>query len=298
MGRRGTLRTGDVSGDDQSEDAEKRGESSEAETYEVGHNVWKNSFGAEEGKTGDLFVSESGESGVVDLTGVEEEEEEETDSESSKERIGISDANDNPKRPAPSKKQRIIKPPRAPPAHLRIFDTDYYIIYNATLQNQGPAVDGPFRNYHQFDGHALYINPDLKATELDQIPHSGVRLDDLTASKVLSHFDCKVLCTRWLAEFDLQGMIRATRMPLGRAAKIWVNRGERGVDGRLVEREGWYYLSWGGIHTLMGKEGLDAGRYMIRPSHESFKCPGLGFKVSDWAEVQLAPEDPADPTFL
>ena len=93
-------------------------------------------------------------------------------------------------------------------------------------------------------------------------------------------------------------MIRATRVPLGRAAKRWVNRGERDVDEKLVEQAGWYYLSWGGIHTLMGKEGLDADRYWIRPSFESFKCPGLDFKISDWAEIQMAPEDPADPTFL
>ena len=135
-------------------------------------------------------------------------------------------------------------------------------------------------------------------TELEQIPHSGVRVDDLTASKVLSHYGRKILRTRWPAEFDQQGMIRATRVPLGRAAKRWVNRGERNVDEKLVEQSGWYYLSWGGIHTLMGKEGLDVRRYRIRPSFESFKCPGLGFKISDWAEVQLAPEDPADPTFL
>ena len=93
-------------------------------------------------------------------------------------------------------------------------------------------------------------------------------------------------------------MIRATRVPLGRAAKRWVKSGERDVEGKRVEEEGWYYLSWGGLHTLMGKEGLDADRYWVRPSFESFKCPGLGFKRENWAEVQLAPEDPEDPTFL
>ena len=48
----------------------------------------------------------------------------------------------------------------------------------------------------------------------------------------------------------------------------------------------------------MGKEGLDVDRYWVRPSFEDFKCRGLDFKRSDWAEIQMAPEDPDDPTFL
>ena len=295
MGRQQILRTSDVSSGDQSESAGTERESSEEEKYEMGHNERRESFGLEEGVTDDFSVSESEESGATDLS---EQEEEEAKYESSRPRSRILTADNNPTNPTPSKKQRIIKPPREPTPGLLKYDTDHYRPYDATTQNQGAAVVGAFRNFAQYDDYALYINPDLKDTELDQIPHSGVRVDDLTASKLLSRYGRKTLHTRWPAEFDQQGMIRATRVPLGRAAKRWVNRGERDVDGKLVEKEGWYYLCWGGLHTLMGKEGLDAERYMIRPSFESFKCPGLGFKSSDWAEVQLAPEDPADPTFL
>ena len=290
MGRQLILWTSGVSGDEQSENVGTERESSEEETYEVSHNERKEIFDVEEGKTDDLFFSESEESGLRDL--LEEERE------LSRERSIILIADNNATSPAPSKKQGTTKAPRKPSQRLRAFGDDHYRPYDARTQNQGAPVMGPFRHFGQFDGCALYINPNLKDTELDQIPHSGVRVDDLTASKVLSHYGPKILHARWLAEFDLKGMIRATRVPLGRAAKRWVNRGERDVDGMLVWREGWYYLSWGGIHTLMGKEGLDADRYWIRPSFESFKCPGLGFKRSDWAEVQLAPEDPADPTFL
>ena len=292
------LRTGDLSSGDQSENVGTERKSSEDEEYEVRHKQRRESFGVEERMTDDLFLSESEGSGATDPSEQEEEEGEETESKPSKKRSRGLTANNNPASPAPSKKQRIIKPPRIPTPGLLKYDTDHYRIYDATTQNQGAPVLGPFRNFAQYDDYALYINPDLKDTELDQIPHSGVRVDDLTASKVLSHYGRKTLRTRWPAEFDQQGMIRAMRVPLGRAAKIWVNRGERDVDGKLVDKAGWYYLSWGGLHTLMGKEGLDARRYRVRPSHESFKCPGLGFKISDWAEVQLAPEDPADPTFL
>lgn len=298
--------TSDVNNGDQSENAETERESSEEEKYEVRRKEWKESFGVEEGETDDLILSESEERGATDLFEQEEEEEEEgeeedkeeAESRSSRRRSRILIAYNNPTSPAPSKKQRIIKPPKKPTPGLRKYDTNHYRLYNATTQNQGDAVLDPFRHFGQYDGYALYINPNLKDTELDQIPHSGVRVDDLTASKVLSHYNYSILRTRWPAEFDQKGMIRATRVPLGRAAKRWVNRGERDVDENLVVKEGWYYLSWGGIHTLMGKEGLDVDRYWVRPSHESFKCPGLGFKRSDWAEVQLAPEDPTDPTFL
>ena len=228
----------------------------------------------------------------------DDEGEEEAKARSSKQRGKILIAYNTPMNPAPLKKQREIKEPRRPTAGLRKYSDGHYIIYDPVLKNHGVAVLDPFRSFGQYDGYALYINPDLKETELNQIPHFGVRVDDLTASKVLPHFNRKTLNKRWPAEFDLNGMIRATRMPLGRAAKQYVKRGEKDVNGKKAPKDGWYYLSWGGIHILMGKEGLAAGRYWVRPSHEKFKCPGLGFKIEDWAEVQLAPEDPEDPKFL
>ena len=316
LGGQEILRISDVSNGDQSESAGKEKEGLDGEGYEVGHYELKEDFGVEDGKTDELFLSESEGVGARDLPEQEDEEEEEKEDEEeeekeekkqeqkeaepepSRKRSRTPTADNNPTRPTPSKKQRIINRPRKPPLHLLKYHTNRYRIYDATLQNQGAAVVGRFMNFSQFDDYALYINPDLEDTELEQIPHSGVRVDDLTASKVLLHYGRKILRTRWPAEFDQQGMIRATRVPLGRAAKRWVNRGERDVDEKLVEQAGWYYLSWGGIHTLMGKEGLDADRYWVRPSFESFKCPGLGFKISDWAEVQMAPENPADPTFI
>ena len=315
MGRQGILRTTEASSGDQSENAGTERESSEEDGYEVRLNERKESFGIEEGKTDDIFLSESEESGARDLSEEGEKEEEEgadenkDEDEDKDEDDEDEDKEEEKEKPEyePSKRRSrtwtaynapTSKPPRKPTPGLLNYDTDHYRPYDATTQNQGAAVLEAFRHFRQYDDYALYINPNLKDTELDQIPHSGVRVDDLTASKVLSHYNCKTLRTRWPAEFDQKGMIRATRVPLGRAAKRWVDPGERDVDGKLAEEEGWYYLSWGGIHTLMGKEGLDVDRYWIRPSHGSFKCPGLGFNRSDWAEVQLAPEDPADPTFL
>ena len=290
------LRIRDVSVADQSENGATEREDSEEEEDEVRYNRRKKSIVVEDRKTHWLFLSESEESGATDL--IEQDEgEQEAESKSSRSRSRIPTTANDPTSTARSKKQR--KRSRTPPPHLLQFGDDRYRIYDPTTQNQGTAVvGGSSRDFGQYDDFALCINPNLRDKELEQIPHSGVRVDDLTASKLLQHYNRKILHTRWPAEFDQKGMVPAERVGLGRAAKRWVNRGERDVDLKLVKKAGWYYLSWGGIHTLMGKEGVEAGRYRIRPSHEKFKCPGFGFKISDWAEVQLAPEDPADPTFL
>ena len=324
MGGQEILGTTDVGSDGQVDHAETERESPEEEEFEASRNEWERSFGVEGGRTTVISLVDGEESGAGDLLEEEEEDEgeredaevgedrdetkdEEEDLEnedaearprSSKKRGRTYAAYNAPTNPARPKKQREIKPPRRPNAALRKYHTGFYRPYNLMYPNRGAKVFGPFRHYDQYNDYALYVKPNLKETELDQIPHFGVRVDDLTASKVLPHFDRKTLHDHWPAEFDLKGMIRATRVPLGRAAKRWVESGERDVEGRWVDEEGWYYLSWGGIHTLMGKEGLDADRYWVRPSFEDFKCRGLDFQKSDWAEIQLAPEDPEDPTFL
>ena len=304
LGSQEVLRISEISNGGEFESAGKEKEGLDGEGYEVRHYELKENFGVEDGKTGELFLSEDERVGARDQSEQEEgaqggeEEEEEAQLQSTRKPSKIPTADNNPTRPAPHKKHRNEKRPRKPTARMLGYGTRHYPRYDATIQNQGAAVKGSSRNPAKFDGYALYINPDLKDTELEQIPHSGVRVDDLTASKLLLHYDRKTLHTRWPADFDQKGMVPAERVGLGRAAKRWVNQGEEDVDEKLVEQAGWYYLSWGGIHTLMGMEGTEADRYWVRPSHERFKCRGLGFKISDWAEVQLAPEDPADPTSL
>ena len=116
----------------------------------------------------------------------------------------------------------------------------------------------------------------------------GVRLDDLTASRVLGQFTVKELNEYRPAKFDTKGMIRAVRVPLGDASKMYVHAGEIDADGKTVESadEGWYYKWWGGIHLLCGEEGFET--YMIRPSFKQMG-KGFSFKLSHRAKIQ-APE--------
>lgn len=119
-----------------------------------------------------------------------------------------------------------------------------------------------------------------------------MRLDDLTISKVIVEGKAKWLNRCWPAEFDVQGMVRATRMPLRIAAKVYVNVGETDFQGQTIEpgQEGWYYLWWRGLHLLCGMEGLNAGIFKIRPSHESFAADGLIWLKKYRAAWQTAPE--------
>lgn len=54
-------------------------------------------------------------------------------------------------------------------------------------------------------------------------------------------------------------------------------------------KEGWYYWWWRGLHLLCGREGLMAGLYPVRPSHEGFLALGLVWRASHRAILQRAP---------
>lgn len=191
----------------------------------------------------------------------------------------------------------MVGQPRDPPAYLLQYGTDHYVLYNPQIGNTGPPVNEKFRSFGQYDQYTLYMNPVVERAE--NIPSSGVRLDDMTVAFVLVNCGQKTLHANWPAEFDTKGMVRATRVSLGHAAKFWKNEGDVDVDGNVVPEggAGYYYKWWRGLHCLCGKEGLDAKIYLIRPSFETFKCQGFGFKVSSCAIIQFPSGDPADSTF-
>ena len=196
-----------------------------------------------------------------------------------------------------SKKRRVIGQPKFPSDHFRQYDTSHYTPYDPEKGNVGPRASVPFRKFAQYDKYTLYMNPVVETVE--NIPASGVRLDDMTAAFVLTRCTQKTLHANWPADFDDDGMIRGLRVPLGHAAKFWKEAGAVDIDGNIVPEGGaGYYYKWSrGLHCLCGKEGLDHKLYMKRPAFETFRCPGVGFKVSSRAAIQLPSGDPADPTF-
>ena len=171
---------------------------------------------------------------------------------------------------------------------MKTYCTSHYAIYNSTKTQPPLAPSGKFKKFAQFDTFTLYINPHL--TNIASIPKHGVRLDDMTIYFVLqAYFNKQIkksdISRYWLADFDQQGMVRATRYPLGNPAKVYVPEGSEDGKGVKVAVGGWYYRWYGNIHVLCGEEGADD--YLVRPSFEKLE-KGFTFRV-DWrCKVQAA----------
>ena len=173
-------------------------------------------------------------------------------------------------------------------ANMAKYNTDHYNLYDHEEPNDITAKEGTFTKFADYDDYELYINATLD--DVSTIPTAGVRIDDLTISRVLTKFTHAKLTANWPADIDKQGMPRPTRAPLGLAAKVWVSAGEADVEGNVVEEghQGYYYRWWKGLHCLMGKEGMDSGLFVQRPTGEAPLCKGFGFKVGFRAVVQEA----------
>lgn len=186
------------------------------------------------------------------------------------------------KRPATGKE--VTYEARRPGPNLLKFTDDHYTRYDPQAQTNRMAVTKSFRSFAQYDGYELYSTQ----TNIDpfDIPFDGIRLDDLAISRVIKIFYAKDLHSRWPADFDLKGMIRTTRIPLGYPATMYVNVGAKDVHDQVVcpGEEGSYYKWWRGLHILCGKEGID--EYLVRPAKEGFLCAGFGFKKGYRAKVQ------------
>ena len=187
----------------------------------------------------------------------------------------------------PPRKKAVTGVARTPPAGFAKFNTARYAAYASSVTLPAP-VAGAFVKFGLYDSYHLFMDPGV--TDITTIPTAGVRLDDLSISRVIPVGKASWLNRSWPAEFDLKGMIRATRVPLGYAAKTWVNVGDRDVDGNVAQEgeQGWFYLWWGSIHLLCGDEGLKHGIYKIRPSFEMLRGQ-LGWKKGYRCVVQVGP---------
>jgi len=204
--------------------------------------------------------------------------------------VASSDPTPSPSDSPTKKGKRTVKSSaRVPTPSYKKYDTSHYTLYD--LKNPSPIapVGGAFVSFGRYDNYRLFINGALN--NLGEIPTSGVRIDDLTISRVINTMKASALHRNWPADLNKAGMIRATRVPLGHAAKIYMKEGEVDIDEKVVKKneEGYFYKWWRGIHCLMGQEGFDANQYLIRPSFETFRCAQFSFKVGYRAVLQ-APE--------
>ena len=91
------------------------------------------------------------------------------------------------------------------------------------------------------------------------VPSEGVRLDDYHCGMVLRFFVRGRLYQNWPGEFDRNGMLRATRHPLGNLYEIWIHEGATDVKGRMATvvdvHVGWFYGLYMGLQPLTDEEG-------------------------------------------
>ena len=205
---------------------------------------------------------------------------------------------------SPAKKREVKGSGRKPSANLMQYTMSHYVIYDAEPGNTGAVYDGVYTSPANFDGYLLFMNPSV--TNGQDVPakslRGGVRIDDFAVAVVLESglFSKAQLSNNWLSEFDKNGMTRATRVPLGHAAKLYKNVGDKDIDGNILAPgdEGWYYAWHRGLQMLGGQESVDAGLEWVRPSFQHDRCTGVTWKKSFPAQVQLPPGHPADPTFF
>ena len=188
----------------------------------------------------------------------------------------------------PKRNKTVTGSARPPPPGFKKYNTNRYKVYDNHNPQSVELVPGPFTKFGSYDHYSLFIWP--RGGDTKDVPISGVRIDDLTLSRVLGGMKARTLHTNWPADIDQAGMVRGTRMPLGKPAKMLVKAGDKDIDGNIinVEDEGYYYKWWRGLHCLMGHEGFEAGMYRIRPAFEQFRCSGFAFKKAYKAVVQEA----------
>lgn len=160
-------------------------------------------------------------------------------------------------------------------------------------------------SYKLFDSYPLYMDITNSNVEGSWGPPHGCRLDDFNCGEALmqystySDLEDHDLSKDYPAEFDVKGMLRATRNPLGNARKVFVTAGMVDGNGTTAGQGdvGYYYGWFHGLQPLMGKEGWDAGRYTVRPSGEKRKPCLMNWYLNCKCEVQLPVGHPDDPTF-
>ena len=145
----------------------------------------------------------------------------------------------------PSKKKRTVTgSARKPSPAILKFTMDYYDRYDPTIKVAGHNVKGVYVLFIQYSRYKLFMIPSV--TIAKNIPKAGVRLDNMHIAIVIEsgEFSKKALTTNWQAEFDKNGITRASRVPLGHAVKEWKAVGEVDIYGQVVANgeEGWYYL--------------------------------------------------------
>lgn len=136
-----------------------------------------------------------------------------------------------------SKRGKALNEPRRPSTKSMEYTTAYYFAHDLVMHCHLTPPDRVGRELLQSSwvGYPLFTEA---TNDIGTIP-IYCRLDDLTLAKLIDSQQTKEsLHANWQTEFDCAGMIKARRMPLGFAAKMWVNVGDMDRDGSPATQAG------------------------------------------------------------
>ncbi|MCJ1307521.1 hypothetical protein MMC25_001167 [Agyrium rufum] len=129
----------------------------------------------------------------------------------------------------------MIHEARPPSALESIYNTSRYKKWTSTstLPPRTTHEIRHFTHYLHLNDYLLYSL--LAGATMKDIPTSGIQLDDFTMRYVLQStvVSKQALKTYWPGEFDRTGFPRSTRMPLGLAAKVWANVGDKAYPDKI-----------------------------------------------------------------
>lgn len=115
---------------------------------------------------------------------------------------------------------------------LSEFSSSWTSIYRLLQQMEHKLLASPRIHSHHCNFHSRLCYGNMIVSRwwhliicADQVP-TACRQNDLTLSKLIdANLSAKTLGTKWPVELGQKKMIKAVRMPLGFAAKMWVDEG-------------------------------------------------------------------------
>ena len=115
--------------------------------------------------------------------------------------------------------------------------TSFWEVYNPALHiSDTVTVIRPGKNHQVSVSEVTHYPLFMEKLEIEKmnIP-LFCRLDDLTINVLLQQqVTPKFLSESWPVKFDRRGIVRATRLPLGRPYKIWITTGEVDDNGYVA----------------------------------------------------------------
>ena len=96
----------------------------------------------------------------------------------------------------------------------------------------------------------------------------------------------------WSIDFDIENMIRVTRVSLDYAAKMWVTLDDEDVDDNVIQNDDddWYYVWYDFIHILCEQKKFKAEIFKVRLNFEQLREDldwKLDYKCVNQSELEL-----------